>query len=87
MTLLALDNVLMGNPMSRRFLNVPACAAYDLLLQERMPQAIRPVVLLPENGERYRRRITALSEWIVPFAENASSGANGSATNRRPTSS
>lgn len=43
MTLLALDNVLLGGPMPRRFLKIPACAAHDLLLQERMPQAIRPI--------------------------------------------
>ncbi len=52
MTLLALGNVLLGGPMPRRFLKTPACAAYDLLLQERMPQAIRPIPLemLDDDG-------------------------------------
>ena len=45
MTLLALANVLLGGPMPRRFLKIPLHAAHDLLLQERMPQAIRPVDL------------------------------------------
>lgn len=39
MTLLALDNVLFDAPMRRRLLKNPACAAHDLLLQERMPGA------------------------------------------------
>ncbi len=52
MTLLALDNVLLGGPMPRRFLKAPACAAHDLLLQERMPQAICPIApdALEDNG-------------------------------------
>ncbi len=49
MTLLALDNVLLGGLMPRRFLKTPACAAHDLLLQERVPQAIRPIA--PETLE------------------------------------
>jgi cyclic beta-1,2-glucan synthetase len=43
MTLLALANVLLGGPMPRRFSKIPACAAHDLFLQERVPQAVRPV--------------------------------------------
>jgi hypothetical protein len=47
MTLLALANALLDGPMPRRLLKNPACAAHDLLLQERMPgtpqwSAIRP---------------------------------------------
>ncbi len=43
MTLLALAKVLLAGPMQRRFLENRRCRAYDLLLQERVPQAIRPV--------------------------------------------
>jgi cellobiose phosphorylase len=37
MSLLAIDNSLMGNPMQRRFLSDPRIRAYLLLLQERIP--------------------------------------------------
>jgi hypothetical protein len=60
MTLLALDNVLLGGPMPRRFLKTPACAAHDLLLQERMPQAICPIDAETLENERHPRRIAAL---------------------------
>lgn len=43
MTLLAFDNVLLGGPMQRRFLRDPLCRAHNLLLQERLSQAVRPV--------------------------------------------
>jgi cellobiose phosphorylase len=43
MTLLALEHVLLGGPMQRRFLSEPLCRAHALLLQERLPHAIRPV--------------------------------------------
>ena len=39
MSLLALDAVLRGNPMQRRFLADPGFQAVDLLLQERVPRA------------------------------------------------
>jgi cellobiose phosphorylase len=43
MTLLAFANILLGGPMPRRFLQNPLCRAHDLLLQERVSQALRPV--------------------------------------------
>jgi hypothetical protein len=43
MALLAFLKVLMGNPMQRRFLRNAACRAHDLLLQERVSPAVRPV--------------------------------------------
>jgi hypothetical protein len=67
MTLLALDNVLLGGPMPRRFLKAPPCAAHDLLLQERVPLAVRPVDLETRDDQRRSRRISALRGWIVPL--------------------
>jgi hypothetical protein len=60
MTLLALGRVLLGDVFSRRFLGDPRCRAHDLLLQERVPQAVRPVDpesldLGPESGRRVAR--------------------------------
>ncbi len=43
MALLAFTNVLLGGPMPRRFFKMGPHAAYDLLLQERMPQVYQPV--------------------------------------------
>jgi hypothetical protein len=40
MTLLAFVHALLGQPMQRRFLADPRCKAHDLLLQERLPQAV-----------------------------------------------
>lgn len=70
MTLLALENVLLGEPMPRRFLKVPACAAHDLLLQERMPQAIRPSTPETRDDNRLSRRIAALRGWLAPLGDN-----------------
>ncbi len=42
MTLLALAGALLGRRMPQRFLSDPASQAHDLLLQERVPQAMRP---------------------------------------------
>jgi hypothetical protein len=42
MTLLALAGALLGNPLQQRFLKNPLCRAHDLLLQERVSQAVRP---------------------------------------------
>jgi hypothetical protein len=47
MMLLGLVNCLLGRIMERRFVSDPRCEAHDLLLQERLPKAIRPVE--PEN--------------------------------------
>jgi cyclic beta-1,2-glucan synthetase len=49
MTLLSLANVLLGRPMERRFFREASCRAHDLLLQERAPQAVRPID--PRAGE------------------------------------
>jgi len=38
MSLLALDNVLLGNPMQRRFMSCPLVRAADMLLHERVPK-------------------------------------------------
>jgi len=43
MTLLALENVLLEGRMQRRLLADPLCRAHELLLQERVPQGMRPV--------------------------------------------
>ncbi|HUQ71075.1 MAG TPA: glucoamylase family protein, partial [Planctomycetaceae bacterium] len=43
MSLLALDSVLHDQPMQKRFLANPLFKAHDLMLQERVPGAIRPV--------------------------------------------
>lgn len=43
MSLLALDSVLLDQPMQKRFLANPLFKAHDLMLQERVPGAIRPV--------------------------------------------
>jgi hypothetical protein len=43
MTLLALTHALLGPTMPQRFLRNPRCAAYDILLQERMPRNVCPV--------------------------------------------
>ena len=43
MMLLALVNVLLERPMQRRFLSDATCQSHDLLLQERLPKAVRPV--------------------------------------------
>jgi cyclic beta-1,2-glucan synthetase len=42
MTLLALANALLDNPMVRRFLENPFCESHVMLLQERIPQPIKP---------------------------------------------
>jgi hypothetical protein len=44
MTLMAFANLLLDNPMVRRFIKDPNCEAHNLLLQERVPQAIRPML-------------------------------------------
>jgi cellobiose phosphorylase len=43
MTLLSFTNVLLQNVMQRRFMTNRLCRAHDLLLQERLPRALRPV--------------------------------------------
>jgi hypothetical protein len=43
MTLLALTHALLGPTMPQRFLRNPRCAAYDILLQERVPRNVCPV--------------------------------------------
>jgi hypothetical protein len=48
MTLLALANVLLDGRMPRRFLKIAPHAAYDVLLQERLPQVIHPIDPLDE---------------------------------------
>ncbi|HVU16902.1 MAG TPA: glucoamylase family protein [Candidatus Didemnitutus sp.] len=55
MSLLALANVLAGWPMHRRFMACPFLKAAELLLQERVPQAVAGVVaedLALENSRR-----------------------------------
>ena len=48
MTLLALSHVLLNGPMQQRFIQDPHCRAHDLLLQERLPQTVRPIT--PNEG-------------------------------------
>ncbi len=45
MSLLALDNLLHGNPMLRRFMACPMLKAADLLLQERVPKTAPSVLV------------------------------------------
>src|SRR5581483_7943803 len=56
MSLVALDNLLNGNPMRRRFTNEPIMAAVELLLQERLPQHM-PLIKLPSEEERLPRAV------------------------------
>lgn len=59
MSLLALDAVLFDLPMQRRFLNDPLLRAHDLLLQERVPHVLRPVVPHPaESPDLNGRTVT-----------------------------
>ncbi|QTN34381.1 cyclic beta 1-2 glucan synthetase [Akkermansiaceae bacterium] len=44
MSLLALDNLLLDDPMQRRFMACPMLKAADLLLQERVPKAVATVL-------------------------------------------
>ena len=73
MTLLAIGAVLCGNPMQRRFMDVPAFRAADLLLQERVPrtQAVHPhpaessplvTADVPASVRRFRSPATAHPE-------------------------
>ena len=50
MSLLALDYALNDQPMQRRFRGDPVLRAHELLLQERLPAGIRPVI--PHPSER-----------------------------------
>ncbi len=43
MALVAFANILLDAPMRRRLMSDPRLRAHDLLLQQRMPQAVRPV--------------------------------------------
>jgi hypothetical protein len=43
MTLLALSTLLLGDRMPQRLLKDPVCRSHELLLQERAPEAVRPV--------------------------------------------
>jgi cellobiose phosphorylase len=54
MSLLALDNLLHGYPMQRRFMACPLLKAADLLLQERVPQTVASV--LSENPKLEKSR-------------------------------
>ncbi len=54
MSLLALDNLLRGYPMQRRFMACPLLKAADLLLQERVPQTVASV--LSENPKLEKSR-------------------------------
>ena len=51
MSLLALDNCLLDEPMTRRFHAEPMVRATELLLQERVPQEIAPVPTIAESAE------------------------------------
>jgi cyclic beta-1,2-glucan synthetase len=62
MTLLALDNLLNGAPMQRRFHADPRVQATDLLLQERVPQLVplrHPPVESAEHVPMSRRAVAA----------------------------
>jgi len=82
MSLLALGNVLLKQPMQRRFLNEPIFRATDLLLQERIPETAR--ITLPEKeGEltqpviaaaEPRMRIYSVSNTAMPEVQLLSNG-------------
>jgi cyclic beta-1,2-glucan synthetase len=73
MTLVALTNTLLGDPMQRRFHAEPMVRATELLLQERLPALVRPLPTqdegLPphaagtEGGTQVSRRLTT---WQTP---------------------
>lgn len=65
MTLLALTHVLLNGPMVRRFFSEPLHAAYDLLLQERVPQAIRPADPVSTAPPRPQRIVPQAGESVV----------------------
>ena len=50
MTLLALANCLLSNPMPRRFHAVPMIRATELLLQERVPSEVLPAEVPPQES-------------------------------------
>ncbi len=54
MSLVALDNVLNGDPMRRRFHAEPLMSAAELLLQEKLPRHAPIIEPHPEEGERER---------------------------------
>ncbi len=60
MSLLALAYVLLDKPMQRRFLADPMMRAADLLLQERVPRAVAPIV--PHASEASATRLASAEE-------------------------
>jgi cellobiose phosphorylase len=57
MSLLAIGNVLLGNPMHRRFLACPMLNAADLLLHERVPRATARLLTDPPARETSQEAI------------------------------
>ena len=76
MTLLALANILSEEPMQRRFLSGGPCEAHDLLLQERLPKAIRPVapetIDVTASALEARIRLRERQTSVTPPADSGS---------------
>ncbi len=69
MSLLALDNLLNGLPMQRRFHSDPRVQAADLLLQERVPQLVplkNPPVETAEHVPFVRRTAPPIRRYVTP---------------------
>jgi len=74
MSLLALDYLLIGSPMQRRFMACPMLKAADLLLQERVSKTVASVLsnaLTPENS----REIDGENESVMRVFTNPTSPA------------
>jgi cellobiose phosphorylase len=73
MSLLALANLLRGNPMPRRFLACPVLKAADLLLQERLPKTPASVFTADLTVDRDVRQLTGSAESVMRVFTNPNS--------------
>jgi cyclic beta-1,2-glucan synthetase len=74
MSLVALTNCLLGNPMPRRFRAEPMVRATELLLQERMPRSA-PLVDIREEETPGRTPQTASVEGVGPVSRRLTTAA------------
>jgi cyclic beta-1,2-glucan synthetase len=61
MSLLALDNVLLGGLMQKRFMSIPAAKATERLMHERLP-SIGPTIQPPQSGVKTSVQVASDSE-------------------------
>ena len=71
MSLLALDNLLCGNPMQRRFMACPMLKAADLLLHEKVPRTTARVLTESSEGDN-KRETTDEPERVMRVFTNPS---------------